>query len=195
MEPSWGHLGASWGDLGPSWGYLGPSWGHLGRILGILSHLRAILAPSCAKGCPRRLGSMSPGIFDPILGTILGPKTAIFLVILGGIFWTSFLTLFGQLWGPFWGPFWDQIGPRRGQDGPKRATKSFKDLKFCFCKNLKTRSVFQGFWGPEASQQRLQSSMKAPKRHTKSSKTSNTRDQKIDPKIIDFWTDFGLIFG
>ena len=144
MEPSWGHLGASWGHLGPSWGYLG-------RILGILSHLGAILAPSCARGCPRRLGSMLLTIFDPISGSILGPEIGSFLVILGVIFWTSFWRLFGPLWGPFWGPFWDQIGPRRGQDGPKRATKSFKDLKSCICKKLKKPTVFQGFWGPEAS--------------------------------------------
>ena len=98
---SWGHLGASWGHLGPSWGYLGPSWGHLGRILGILSHLRPILAPSRAKGCPRRLGSMLLGIFDPILGTTFWPKTGIFLAIFGVNFWTSFLTIFGPLWGEF----------------------------------------------------------------------------------------------
>ena len=131
-------------------------------------------------------------IFDPISGSILGPEIGSFLVILGVMFWTSFWRLFGPLWGPFWGPFWDQIGPRRGQDGPKRATKSFKDLKSCICKKLKKPSVFQGFWGPEASQQRP---MKAPKRHTKSSKTSKTRDPKMDPQIINFWTKFGPILG
>ena len=80
---------------------------------------------------------MSPGIFDPNFGLILGPQTGFLLLFFGSFLLTSFWTLFGPLWGPFWGPFWDQIGPRRGQDGPKRATKSFKDLKSCICKKLK----------------------------------------------------------
>ena len=37
--------------------------------------------------------------------------------------------------------------------------------------------------------------MKAPKRHPKSSKTSKPRDQKMNPKIINFWTNFGPILG
>ena len=85
---------------------------------------------------------MSLGIFETILGVFLGPRFALFGVISGVIFWTSFWTLFGRLWGPFWRPFWDQIGPRRGEDGPKRATKSFKDLKSCICKKLKKLAVF-----------------------------------------------------
>ena len=112
LEASWGPLGsllgalenplrASRGHLGPSWSYLGPSWGHLGRILGISSHLGAILAPSCATGCPRRLGSMGLGIFNPILGSILRPEISPFLVILGVIFWISFWTNVGPLLGSF----------------------------------------------------------------------------------------------
>ena len=75
-------------------------------------------------------------IFEPNFGLILGPQNSILGVISGVIFLTSFWILFGPLLGPFWGPFWDQIGPRRGEDGPKRATKSFKDPKSCICKNL-----------------------------------------------------------
>ena len=37
--------------------------------------------------------------------------------------------------------------------------------------------------------------MKAPKRHPKSSKTSKPRDQKMNPKIIICWTNFGPILG
>ena len=134
-------------------------------------------------------------LFDPNFGAILGTKTGIFLVIFGSIFWTNSGALFGPLWGPLWGRFWDQIGPRRGEDGPKRATKSFKDPKSCICKNLKTTFVFSGFWAPEASQERLQRPMKAPKRHPKSSKTSKTRDPKMNPKNIKFLNNFGLILA
>ena len=89
----------------------------------------------------------------------------------------------------------EQIGPRRGEDGPKRATKSFKDPKSCICKNLKKHLVFKGFWGPEAAQERIQRPMKAPKRHPKSSKTSKTRDPKMNPKNINFGTNFKPILG
>ena len=36
------------------------------------------------------------------------------------------------------GHFGDKIGPRRGQDEPKRAIKSFKDQKKPFSKTFKT---------------------------------------------------------
>ena len=84
-----------------------------------------------------------------------------------------------HFWGPFWGAFWDQIGPRRGEDGPKSATKSFKDPKSCICKKLKKPSVFEGFWGPEASQERLRKPQKAPKRDLKSSKTSKNMKKNV----------------
>ena len=136
---------------------------------------------------------MSLGIFDPILRSILEPKTVNFGVIFSVIYWTSFWTLFGTHLGPFWGPFWDQIGPRRGEDRPQRATKSFPDPKSCICKNIKKQFVFLGLWGPEASQERLQRPMKAPKRHPKSSKTSKTKDPKMNPKNINLLTNFGPI--
>ena len=47
--------------------------------------------------------------------------------------------------GPFWGPFWEQIGPRRGQDEPKRAIKSFKDKKSYIFKNLKNNLFLKVF--------------------------------------------------
>ena len=49
-------------------------------------------------------------------------------------FWTTF--------GAILGPIWDQIGPRRGQDEPKRAIKTFKEPKSCIFKNLKQPLVF-----------------------------------------------------
>ena len=96
---------------------------------------------------------------------------------------------------PFWRPFWDLIGPRRGQDGTKRAIKDSKDPKSCICKNLKKPLVFQGFWGPGTSQESLRRPKKATKRHPKSSKTQQKRDPKMDHKIINFWTNFGAILG
>ena len=88
-----------------------------------------------------------------------------------------------------------QIGPRRGQDGLKRAIKSFKDPKICFCKNLKKPSVFQGFWGPGTSRESLRKPKKATKRHPKSSKTQQKKKPKMDHKIINFWMHFGAILG
>ena len=73
--------------------------------------------------------------------------------------------LLDYFWGPFWGPFWDQIGPRRGQDEPKRAIKSFKGPKSNLFKNIKKPSVFEGFWGPEAFQESHQDPQRPKKLH------------------------------
>ena len=88
--------------------------------------------------------------------------------------------------GPFWGVFWDQIGPRRGQDEPKRAIESFKYPKTCICKNLKKPLFFQGFWSPEASQRSLKRPKKAPRRHPKKSKTSKKGIQNWTPNLTSF---------
>jgi len=117
----------------------------------------------------------------------LGPKIGLNFAFLGVIFWTSFWTSFGPLWGPFWGPFWGQIGPRRGQDGLKRAIKSFKDPKICFCKNLKKPSVFQGFWGPRLPKTASKSPRRLPR--------GTQRAPKPEKKWIQKWTPKLLIFG
>ena len=138
---------------------------------------------------------MFPGIFNPHFGAILGPKTSVFGEIFGFIFWIDFWILFGLLLGTFWGPFWDQIGPRRGQDEPKRAIESFKYPKTYICKDLKKLYVFLGFWGPEASQESLGRPKTAPKRHPRNSKASTKRDPNMNPKMINFLTNFGTILG
>ena len=73
------------------------------------------------------------------------PKISIFLLFLGLFFEALFGHRLEHFWGQFWGPFWDQIGPRRGQDEPKRAIKSFKDPKAYICKNLQKLDVVLGF--------------------------------------------------
>ena len=95
----------------------------------------------------------------------------------------------------FWIQLWEYTGQIMGLDEPKRAIKSFKELKNGISKNLRKLSVFQGFWGPEASQESLRRPKTAPKRHPRSSKASTNRDPKMDPKIIDFLTNFGAILG
>ena len=55
-------------------------------------------------------------------------------------FWVHFGSILGfvlrSVLGSFSGPFWDQLGPRRSQDGPKRAMKSFKHQKVSFSKSV-----------------------------------------------------------
>ena len=125
----------------------------------------------------------------------MGPKIGSFFVFLGGIFWTSFWTIVGQFWGPFWGPFWDQIGPRRGQDWPKRAINSFKDPKACICKNLKNLMFFKVFWGPRPPKTASKSPRRLPRGTQRAPKPQTKRDPKMDPKISNFWTNFGAILG
>ena len=92
----------------------------------------------------------------------------------------------------FGDPFWDQIGPRRGQDGPKRAIKSFKDPKTCIYEHLKKLKVFQGFWGPRPPKIASKSPRRLP-RGTQRAPKPQKRDPKMDPKFVICLTDFRAI--
>ena len=128
MEPFLEQLGDILGYLRPSWTILGVSWDQE-----LPRHLPD--GSACAPGSPS----------CPILGLILGPKIGIFLVIFGVILWITYRSLFGTLLEFILGPFWDQIGPRRGQDEPKRAIKRFEESKSCIFKNLKKHWFFNVF--------------------------------------------------
>ena len=89
--------------------------------------------------------------------------------------------------GPFWGPFWDQIGPRRGQDGPKRATKSFKDQKSYIFKKWFSRETVCIF-----------SLLRPPKRASRGPRRLPRGTQgapKPQKKGIQKWTPKLTIFG
>jgi len=196
LRPSWAVLGLSWARLGLSWACLGPSWGRLGAILGLSwthlgtfwarlgaswGHLEAVL--DCLGAAWVVLGGFEPswavlGRFWGHFGVYFGAQSWIFF---GHLFtsrhfcWTNV----GQLLGPLWGPFWDQIGPRRGQDGTKRAIKSFKDQNSCICKNNE-KTLFFNVFGVQDS---FRKPKKAPKMHPKSSKASKIRIRKWTPKL------------
>ena len=92
------------------------------------------------------LESFFGSLFGPFLAPKIAPnwdpKFALFPYFLGSFFGPLFGHLLDHFWSPFWGPFWDQIGPRRGQDEPKRAIKSFKDQKsYIFKKWFSHRTV------------------------------------------------------
>ena len=82
----------------------------------------------------------------------------------------------GTILGPILGP--DR--PKRGQDEPKRAIRSFKEPKSCIFKNLKKPLVFLVFLDPEASQENLKRPEKAPKRHPK-------RHPKVVQNLVKKW--------
>ena len=95
--------------------------------------------------------------------------------------------LLDYFWAPFWGPFWDQIGPRRGQDEPKRAIKSFKDQKsYIFKKWFSHRTV--GIF----------SLLRPPKRASRGPRRLPRGTQgapKPQKKGIQKWTPKLTIFG
>ena len=82
----------------------------------------------------------------------------------------------GTILGPILGP--DR--PKRGQDEPKRAIRSFKEPKSCIFKNLEKPYVFLVFLDPEASQENLKRPEKAPKRHPK-------RHPKVVQNLVKKW--------
>ena len=71
----------------------------------------------------------------------------------------------GTIFGPIFGP--DQ--PKREQDEPKRAIKSFKDQQSYIFKKVVFALDCLHFFALEASQENLKRPKKAPKRHPKNS--------------------------
>ena len=53
---------------------------------------------------------------------------------------------FGAYLGNFLGFILGPDRPKRGQDEPKRAIRSFKEPKSCIFKNLKKPTIFECFW-------------------------------------------------
>ena len=84
--------------------------------------------------------------------------------------------------GPILGPDL----PKRDQDEPKRAIRSFKKPKNCIYKKVVFALDCRHFFTLEASQESLKRPKKAPKRHPKSSKTPTKKSPKLDPKISKF---------
>ena len=93
--------------------------------------------------------------------------------------------------GPFWGPFWDQIGPRRGQDEPKRAIKSFKDQKSYIFKKWfshRTVGIFSLLRPPKRASR---GPRRLPRGTQRAPKPPKKGIQKLTPKL----TIFGPILG
>ena len=78
--------------------------------------------------------------------------------------------------GTILGPTLEPDRPKRGQDEPKRAIRSFKEPKSCIFKNLKKPPFFV-FLDAEASQENFKRPEKAPKRHPK-------RHPKVVQKLV-----------
>ena len=96
-------------------------------------------------------------------------------------------SLLGLFLEQFWEPFWDQIGPRRGEDGPKRATKSFKHPKSCICKNLKNNMFFFKIFGVQRPPKRgSRGPRRLPRGTQRAPKPEKNRIQKWTPKLLIF---------
>ena len=84
---------------------------------------------------------------------------------------TSILnSIFNVLRDHFWYPFWNLLGtpdlPKKQQDEPKRAIRSFKDQKTAFSKPLKTPQFFNIFGSrdlPREPQETQEGSQEATK--------------------------------
>ena len=95
---------------------------------------------------------------------------------------TNFLITFGTMLGLILGP----CLPKRDQDEPKRAIRSFKKSKNCICKKVVFALDCRHFFILEASQESLERPKRAPKRHPKSSKTPKKRDPNWTQKLTNF---------
>merc|ERR1712078_206045 len=84
---------------------------------------------------------------------------------------------FGHLLGPILG----SDRPKRGQDEPKRAIRSFKEPKSCIFKNLKKPSVFAGFWVRKPPKRASRDPRRLP-RGTQRAPKPPTKRSKIESK-------------
>ena len=84
--------------------------------------------------------------------------------------------------------------PKKQQDEPKRAIRSFKDLKTAFSKPLKNiwfLHVFGSRGFPREPQETQEGSQEEPKEL----QNPQQKDQQLSPKINIFLINFGQIFG
>ena len=103
----------------------------------------------------------------------------------------SFLEHF---WAQFWGPFWDQIGQRGGKMSPREPSGASKNQKAAFSKtskNLPFLKVFGSGGLPREPQETQEGSQEEPKEL----QNPQQKDPKLSPKINNFLTNFGQIFG
>ena len=96
--------------------------------------------------------------------------------------WSNLGMFFEHFWEQFWGPILVPDRPKRGQDEPKRAIRSFKEPKSCIFKNLKKPAVFFSVFGSRGFQENLKRPEKAPKRHPK-------RHPKVVQTLVKQWSN------
>ena len=121
--------------------------------------------------------------------------------LFGVICWTCFWLTFGPHVGPCCGPCRDQIGPRMGQDGSKRAIKSFRDpkpIKTCISKNLANIRfcyVFGGQGRPRQPQKAKEGSPEAPEDLQNRKQKGSKHGPKNDNMFEKVWGNLGEYFG
>ena len=123
---------------------------------------------------------MCSRIFEPILGSILGPQICIFFVIVWVTFWATSWAIFGVNSGTVLGP--DRPKKRLYKMGPPGPSRASQTQKAEFSKNFRNLlfSMIFGFQRPprraSGGPRRLQrGSQRAPK--------PQKNNQKMDPKI------------
>ena len=98
-------------------------------------------------------------------------------------YWFLFWAFLGTILGPILGP--DR--PKRGQDEPKRAIRSFKEPKSCIFKNLEKPAVFSVFGSrglPREPQEAREGSQETPK---ETPKGGPKLGQKVAKKCTQKW--------
>ena len=94
--------------------------------------------------------------------------------------WFLFWAFLGTILGPILGA----ARPKRGQDEPKRAIRSFKEPKSCIFKNLKKPSFFLCFW----MQRPPKRTSRGPRRLPRDTQRDTQRCPKLGQKVAKKWT-------
>ena len=99
--------------------------------------------------------------------------------------WSNLGMFFEHFWEQFWGPILGPDRPKRGQDEPKRAIRSFKEPKSCISKSLKNHKFFSVFGSrgfPREPQEAREGSQETPKEIPKVVQNLVKKWSKSEPK-------------
>ena len=135
----------------------------------------------------------SPGDLDfPTFWHLFwNPKLVLFLII----FWTTFWSLFTKLFKSFWNPRLGPDPPKRDQDKPKRAIRSFKEPKNCINKYWFSRGTVGIFTLLRPPKRASRGPRRLPRGTQRAPKPQQKRVQNWTQKLTNSRSILVTLFG
>ena len=125
----------------------------------------------------------------------MAPKLVKNQTKIGSVFEAILGALLGYFWGYFGGKFGRKIGPRGAKMGPRGPSRAGRKRKILFSKKWFSHRTVVTFslWRPPGTAPR--SPEARPSACRRGSQTSKGWGPKLDPKSVNFWTNFEVLLG